>query len=125
MGPLTELYRQILEAIDARIEAALRHIDPALVSGTIPAGALPRGTVIDRGTYSPLARYRAGDLVVDGGTTYIALVGSTGVATSDTGTWRPIGGIAVPPPPDTYVYLIDSDGAYLLDTDGGYLYEAA
>lgn len=33
------------------------------------------------------------------------------------------GGSGVPVPPDTYAYIVDSDGAYIVDSDGAYLWE--
>lgn len=107
-----ELHREMYRIVEEVLRAH------GLANALSPA-QLPPHTLRDRGTYDSGARYRAGDIVEDGGATFVALVGNTGVATSDAGTWRLITG-GVPPP---FVYLVDTDGYYLVDYDGRYLYE--
>jgi hypothetical protein len=119
-----ELERRRREQWIKDIEAFLIAIDPGLATGHLSAGGLPPNAVINRSAYNSATSYRAGDLVVSAGGTYIALVGNTGVALSHTDTWLQIaGGMSIPPPPDTFVYLVDDDGAYIVDDDGAYLWE--
>jgi len=123
---LNEFYRQLRALWQQDFIELLSRIAPDLVSGKIPPSALPTGTMIDRGLYTSAARYRKGDLVVDdAGFAYVAIQSSQGVGVADTDYWRPLAGGSIPPPPDTYVYLVDSDMAYLLDEDGAYLWEPA
>ncbi len=120
------LEQQRWAAIRQLIEEMLAAIDPALVGGSLSPVGLPGGTLIDRGTWVSTALYRPGDLVVAAdGMTYVAIAVSSNITPPNTAYWRPIGGSAVPPPPDTYVYLTDSDGNYLVDGDGVYLWEPA
>lgn len=111
-GLAFELHREMYRIVEEVLRAH------GLANALTPA-QLPPHTLRDRGTYDSGARYRAGDLVDDGGVTYIALVGNTVTATSDTATWRPIGGISTRP----YAFLTDSSGDFLVDGDGRFLYE--
>jgi hypothetical protein len=127
-GAYIYLEQQRWAAIRRLIEEMLARIDPALVGGVLSPGGLPPGTMIDRGDWSVTANYRPGDLVFSGGAVYVAIAPSLATAPRlppDTDYWRPLGGTAVPPPPDTFVYLVDADGAYLIDGDGAYLWEPA
>jgi hypothetical protein len=122
------LEQQRWAAIRRLIEEILARIDPALVGGTLSPGGLPGGTLIDRGNWSATANYRPGDLVFNGGAVYVAIAPSLATAPQlppNAAYWRPRGGTAGPPPPDTFVYLTDADGAYLVDVDGAYLWEPA
>jgi len=87
-----ELMRRIMERIDERIGAYLARIAPELLSGRIPASALPPGTMIDRGDYSGASRYRPGDVVVSGGVVSVAILASTATAPPNATYWRPLGG---------------------------------
>lgn len=116
---VTELMRRLREQWLDDLAAALRRIDPSLLSGSISPGALPAGTVRETGTWSATASYRYGDLVVVGGSSYLALQPSMNVAVSNSSYWLPLGSATVPPPFD---YIVDGDGAYLVDGDGAYLF---
>lgn len=111
-----ELYRRLRELWAGDFEAVLRRIAPELLSGSIPPGALPANTMINRGAYSPLSRYRAGDLVVDGGVAYVALLGSTGVPTSNEDYWQPLGGTST-----AGQLVIDRDGNPVTDEAGNFV----
>lgn len=121
-GTLNEHYRQLRQLWREDFIEELRGLGILPGATGIGTGSLPPGTMVNRGTYSPTALYRPGDLVIGaGGVAYVAIRASTGVAVSDTTYWQPLGGTAVPPPPDTYAYVVDSDGAYVIDADGAYV----
>jgi hypothetical protein len=112
-GAANELYRRLRELWREDFEALLRRIAPELLSGSIPPGALPPGTVINRGSYSPATRYRTGDLVIDGNSAYVALRGHTGVSTSNTTYWQKIAG-----PNGDWSIVTDEEGNIVYDEDG-------
>lgn len=87
-----ELMRRLREQWIADMEATLDQIDPGLLAGRIGTGALPRGTMVSRGDYTPAGRYRAGDVVIAGGVTYVALVAPGTIAPGDDdAVWLPLG----------------------------------
>lgn len=92
-----EFTRQIQEYVALVVEDYLRRIDASLLAGRIAAGALPPGTMIDRGSYAGAANYRSGDLVYAGGVNYVAIAPSSGVAPPNTDYWRPLGGTTTGP----------------------------
>lgn len=58
-----------------------------------------------------------------GGKLNLASPHIVGTLAPDHGGAVPGSGGPVPPPPDTYAYLIDADGFYVQDSDGSYLFE--
>jgi hypothetical protein len=119
-----EVARRRREDLVALVQEAIRRLVAGEGNRLVPK-SLPPGTIIDRGDWSATANYRPGDLVFSGGAAYVATAASTNQMPPNTAYWRPLGGTIVPPPPDTFVYLVDADGAYLTDSDGAYLWEPA
>lgn len=121
-----EVARRRREDIIAIVQEAIRRLVAGEGNRLVPK-SLPPGVLIDRGDWLAGARYRPGDLVIAGGSAYVAVAPSGGAAASveppDTAYWRPIGsaGGGIPPP---FAYLTDGDGNYLVDgSDGSYLFE--
>jgi hypothetical protein len=120
-GGSLALLRQLRELWNQDFEETLRRALARASGLAIGAGALPPGTVINRGDYLVTAGYRTGDLVVAAGIAYIAIAPSTGVHPPDLAYWQPLGGASSVPPP--FVYITDADGTQLVDDDGAYLWE--
>lgn len=132
-----------------------RHVRDALngmivpvrnVQGSVPPSQLPPGGNTGTGyTPIPATTDTLGGIVLAGDLTGVAtapqitsaallrliLAGANITITGNPNGTITIAGVSgsdgstVPDPNDTYVYLVDNDGAYMLDSDGAYLYEGA
>lgn len=86
-----EWMRRLRDMWIADIETLLSAISPALLSGQVPVGILPPGTVVSRGAYNADGRYRVGDVIASGGALYMAIAAGSGNDPTNTAFWQPFG----------------------------------